>query len=63
MSSLGWILQVAGLCVVPIALMAGLGQKDIPATTLPTLELRILVLGAGLFLLGRWASAKGGQAK
>ena len=61
MSSLGWILQVAGLCVVPIALMAGLGQQDIPATTLPTLELRLLALGAGIFLLGRWASARGAR--
>ena len=63
MSSLGWILQIAGLCVVPMALMAGLAQRDIPATSLPTLELRVLLLGAGLFLLGRWASAKGGQTK
>ena len=63
LSSLGWILQVAGLCVVPIALMGGLAQGDIPQTTLPTLELRILALGAGLFLLGRWASARGGQER
>ena len=58
MSSLGWILQIAGLCVVPIALMGGLAQRDIPANVLPTLELRILALGAGLFLLGRWASSR-----
>ncbi|GEM_PF-1624562 len=58
MSSLGWILQIAGLCVVPIALMGGLAQGEIPATILPTLELRILALGAALFLLGRWASAR-----
>ena len=58
MSALGWILQVAGLCVVPIALMAGLGQRDIPAEVLPTAELRILILGAALFLAGRWVSAR-----
>ena len=62
MSSLGWILQVAGLCVVPLALMGGLAQGDIPASVLPTLELRILMLGAGLFLVGRWASARNGKA-
>ena len=54
MASLGWLLQVAGLCVVPLALVAGLSQGDIPAQSLPTLELRVLGLGAACFLLGRW---------
>lgn len=58
MSSLGWLLQVAGLCVVPYALMAGLSQGDRVPETLPTLELRILGLGAGCFLLGRWFSQR-----
>ena len=58
MASLGWLLQVSGLCIVPLALMAGLSQGEIPAQALPTLELRVLALGAGCFLLGRWLSAK-----
>ena len=49
MSSLSWLLQVAGLCVVPLALMAGA----------PRLELRILAIGAGCFLVGRWLGRKG----
>lgn len=59
MSSLSWLLQVAGLCVVPLALMGGLAQGDAPASSLPTLELRVLAIGAGCFLLGRWLAPKG----
>ena len=59
MSSLSWLLQVTGLCVVPLALMAGLAQGGTPATSLPTLELRVLAIGAGCFLLGRWLGRKG----
>ena len=58
MSALGWILQIAGMCVVALALIAGLAQKDIPAEVLPTAELRLLILGAALFLGGRWASER-----
>ena len=58
MSTLGWFLQVAGLCLAPVALMAGLAQKDIPAETLPTLELRLLALAAACFLIGRALSAR-----
>ena len=58
MSTQGWLLQITGLCIVPLALMAGLSQGDIPAQSLPTLELRVLGLGAGCFLLGRWLSGK-----
>ena len=61
MASLGWLLQVSGLCIVPLALMAGLSQGDIPAGSLPTLELRVLGLGAGCFLLGRWLSGRAGR--
>jgi hypothetical protein len=59
-SSLSWLLQIAGLCVVPMALMAGLAQGDAVPGTLPTLELRVLGLGAGCFLLGRWLGRKDG---
>ncbi len=59
MATAGWLLQVAGLCVVPMALMAGLSQGDLPAATLPTLQLRLLALGAGCFLAGRWLCSRG----
>ncbi len=58
MSTLGWILQVAGLCVVPLALTIGLAQGDATATVLPTAELRILCLGAACFLVGRSLSQR-----
>lgn len=58
MAWLPWILQIAGLCVVPLALMGGLAQGEHAPEALPTLELRLLALGAGLFLLGRFLARK-----
>ena len=54
MNTVAWLLQIAGLCIVPCSLMAGLSQGRLDAEFLPTLQLRLLGLGAGCFLLGRF---------
>jgi len=58
MAALGWILQVAGLCLAPVALMAGLSQGGHAPESLPTAELRILALAAVCFLAGRAISGR-----
>jgi len=46
-ASLGWILQFAGLVVVGSALLVGLMQDAL------RIEVAMLAIGSGLFLLGR----------
>ena len=58
MQALGWCLQVAGLCLAPMALLGGLSQGEHVPESLPTLELRILALAALCFLSGRALSKR-----
>ena len=59
MHTLGWLLQIAGLCLAPMALMAGLSPGEHVPESLPTLELRVLALAAICFLAGRALSKRG----
>ena len=58
MATLGWFLQIAGLCLAPMALLAGLSQGAHVPESLPTLELRLLGLAAACFLGGRAISRR-----
>ena len=54
MSGVGWGLQLVALVVVGSALLIGLTYQSMSA------ELGMLVIGGGLFLLGRWLQQKEG---
>lgn len=58
MAAIGWCLQVTGLCLAPIALMAGLAQGEYVPERLPTAELSLLTAAAGCFVAGRFLSRR-----
>ena len=54
MNNLGWGLQFLALIVVGSALLIGLAYESMSA------ELTMLVVGGGIFLLGRWLQQRDG---
>ena len=50
--AVGWLLQFVALIVVGFALLVGLVQNAL------RVEVGLLALGSGLFLLGRWLQSR-----
>lgn len=46
--SIGRLLQMLGLVILPVGLLHGIEQESM------TIELLSLCIGAGVFMLGRW---------